>query len=235
MNPSQMKFSELLKNFVNTNTRLETLALLSTCHMKNPMNISASALKNFLEKTETLKKLYIHCYVTKEDQNDQNEVKWNASPNMEELYFYCYRNRSPFKIEISQAMPKLTILGLGSIDDEMLSVFRTQKFPLLERLYLRRRSSPLNPNLQVIHNILENCPNLKSVQLKDFDLSDPDTVGERHSFMHGIYKDFDAYVDIFSHTDNHQFEDYLQKSDLATFEKYKRIKTNFLDSRWSRY
>ena len=228
MNPSQMKFSELLKNFVNTNTRLETLALLSTCHMKNPMNISASALKNFLEKTETLKKLYIHCYVTK-DQNDQNEVKWNANPNMEELYFYCYRTPSALKIEFSQAMPKLTVLALSSIDEKMLSVFCTQSFPLLERLYLRRGYGALNPDLQVIYNILKNCPNLKSVQLTCFDFSDPIQVG---AFLHGVYKDFNAYIDILTHQENHQFEDYLEKTDLATFEKYKKMKANYLDHDW---
>ena len=142
MNPSQMKFSELLKNFVNTNTRLETLALLSPCRMEHPMNISASVLKNYLEKTVTLKKLYIHCYVTKEDQN---EVKWNPNPNIEELLFQCYRTRSPLKIEFDQAMPKLTFLALSNIDEEMLESihpFRdTLKKCLPQRFLLSGRGS----------------------------------------------------------------------------------------------
>ena len=216
---------------------MKTLKYFKICTLPPLIELAelkASTLKNFLEKTETLKKLYILCNVTK-DQNDQNEVKWNANPNMEELYFYGHRTPSALKIEFSQAMPKLTILALSSTDVEMLSVLSTQKFPLLERLYLRRGHGTLNPDLQVIYKILQNCPNLKSVQLEGFDLSDPNKVGERHSFMHGVYKDFDAFVDILSHADNLQFEDYLQKSDLATFEKYKRIKTIFLDSKWSRY
>ena len=224
-NSSHKKMPELIKSFVNTNTRLETLALL----MINPIKISSSILKNFLEKTETLKKLYIHCCVTKENENDLNEVKWNVNPNMEECFLFGNKARSPLKIEFGQAMPKLTILALSSIDEKMLSVFCTQSFPLLERLYLRRGYGALKPDLQVIYNILKNCPNLKSVQLTCFDFSDPNPVGE---FLHGVYKDFNAYIDILTHQENHQFEDYLEKTDLATFEKYKKLKVNYLDSKW---
>ena len=232
MNSPHMKISELLKNFVNTNTRLETLDLRSSRLMKNPIKISASTLKNFLEKTETLKKLNIHCYLTKEVQN---EMKWNPNPNIEELIFQCYSPRSPLKIEFGQAMPKLTYLALSNTDEEMLSVFSTQNFPLLERLYLRRAYGGLNPDPQVIFNILENCPTLKSVRLVGFGLSDPNPVGEWHSFLHRIYKVFNAYIDIYRHDDYHQrsplklFEDYLEKTDLATFEKYKKMKADYLD------
>ena len=169
------------------------------------------------------------------DQNDQNEVKWNAHPNMEELYFHCYRKRSPLKIEFGQAMPKLTYLALSSIDVEMLSVFSTQSFPLLERLFFKRGYGAPTPDGQVIYNILENCPNLKSIRLASFELSDPNSVSKWHSFLLEIYKVFNAYIDIYRHDDYHQraplkmFEDYLEKTDLVTFEKYKKMKADYLD------
>ena len=77
--------------------------------------------------------------------------------------------------------------------------------------------------------------NLKSFKLASFDLSNHNSVSEWHSFLHGIYKVFNAYIDILRHDDYQgrsplkMFEDYLEKTDLATFEKYKKMKANYFE------
>lgn len=232
---SRTKMSILIESLVNTNARLEDLALVSfpsSCLIE----INASTLKKFLkENTETLKKLKVRCYVRK-DQSNNNIVKWNENPNLEELYFQDY-NGSPLKLEFGPTMPKLTKLALISIKRETLSVFETQDFPLLERLYLKRQNGAGSPNPQTIYNILENCRNLKSVKLRQFELSNPKPFDEWHAFLYRVYKTFNAYIDILSHkpidrvypTPLKMFENYLKKTDLAVFYKYKKLKADYFD------
>ena len=225
-----LNVSELIKTLANVNTRIEGLALVSLGHLR----INNLPLRNFLTaKTESLKKLKVICHVTKEDKNNNDEVKWSASPNLEELHFedFCNRSERTFKLELGLDMPKLTKLVLLNIDGKMLKVFGTHNFPLLERLYLRRGSGAEfgvgPPDRQRIYDILENCPNLKSVKLSRFQVSDPQPADDWHAFLYEVYKNFNVYIHIHKAHPLQIFEEYLKKTDLATFYKYTKLQANY--------
>ena len=112
----------------------------------------------------------------------------------------------------------------------MQSMFGAQHFPVLERLYLERGYVDENvPKVtqQTIFNILEDCPNLKSVKLVGLDLFVPQAGDSWRAFLCQMYKTFNVYIDIFSYYD--AFEKYLKENDLATFYKYSKLKVNYLD------
>ena len=227
-----LNVSELIKTLANVNTRIEGLALVSLGHLR----INNLPLRNFLTaKTESLKKLKVICHVTKEDKNNNDEVKWSASPNLEELYFedFCDGSERTFKMELGLDMPNLTKLVLLNTDGKILNALGTHNFPLLERLYLRRGSGaefgvgPLER--QLIYDILENCPNLKSVRLSKFQVSDPQPADNWHAFLREVYKNFNVYISMLNSSPLKIFEEYLKKTDLATFYKYSKNKANYLE------
>ena len=228
-NTHPVEISEFIKALVDNKTRIEDLTLQS---FSGEIRINALTLRNFLEqKTESLKKLKVCCYVTKEDKSNNNKVIWNASPNLEKLDIhdmYHLSNRT-FKVEFGLDMPKLTKLALVNIEGGMLRVFGAQNFPLLERLQLRRESGGDPPERQHIYDILENCPNLKSVKLAQFQVSDPQPALEWHIFMHEVYKKFNVYIDMLNSNPMRIFEEYLKKTDLATFYKYTKLKAKYFD------
>ena len=158
------------------------------------------------------------------------DLKWNATSNLEELYFDDFRNRNAnHRIEFGPDMPKLTKLAIRNIKKDMLKMFVIQDFPVLERLYLDvEKYHDIHISGQTIFNILENCPNLKSIRLVDFDLSDPQPIDEWCAFFCEIYKTFSVYI-VIDWQKAEAFEKYLKKNDLATFYKYSKLKVNYLD------
>ena len=253
LNGRPMNISEMVKNFTDAKIGLEDFAIETLHHNAHHSGeIKASTLYTFLkERRETLKKLKICCIVGDDGKFD---MKWNVPSNLEELY-YCdlarRTGRHPIKIEFGENMSKLTKLSLRNINMDMLSMFETRNFPLLERLYLEKGFSHENvpqANLQTIFNIVRNCPNLKSVKLSGFDVNEfqnvvivsgplPKDWVARFAFLCYMYKKFNAYIDIlgshytssFSKSPLEAFEKYLKKTDLATFYKYTKMKANYLD------
>ena len=195
-----------------------------------------------------MKNLKIGCTmndITRKDNRENFSMIWNVPSNLEELYFHDYGNqqgRHPIELEFGLEMPKLTKLILRNMNGQMVRVFETQNFPVLERLYLQRESGN-GPYLgqQTIFNILKNCPNLKSVRIVGLDISDPQSVDIWCAFLYERYKTFNVYIDIFSYQNivlnqnwpnkffctEEAFEKYLEKTDLATFNKYTNIKNNY--------
>ena len=238
-NSRAMDVSELIKTLANVNTRIEDLALVSRRHNGGHLRINNLTLRNFLiSKTDSLKKLKVICYVTKEDKSNNDKVKWSASPNLEELYFmdYCSKSDRTFKIELGLDMPKLTELVLFNIEGEMLNVLGSKSFPLLERLNLHRGSGAEfgvgTPDRQHILDILENCPSFKSVRLSQFGLSNPQPADDWHTFLYEVYENFNVYINILKPRRLIIFEEYLKKTSLTTFYKYTKMKANYLD--WSK-
>ena len=220
-----MNISELIKNFISAKIKLENLEIVTNW---KAIEIDASTLGNFLkERGETLKKLKVRCYVRDDSECD---LKWNATSNLEELYFDDFRNRNAnHRIEFGPDMPKLTKLAIRNIKKDMLKMFVIQDFPVLERLYLDvEKYHDIHISGQTIFNILENCPNLKSIRLVDFDLSDPQPIDEWCAFFCEIYKTFSVYI-VIDWRKAEAFEKYLKKNDLATFYKYSKLKVNYLD------
>ena len=235
-NSRSMNVSELIKSLVNMKAKIEDLALVSHPYVGGQIRINAVTLNNFLkENTETLKKLKVCCYVAKDDKSNNDEVKWIASPNLEELYFedHCHGSGRTFKMELGLDMPNLTRLVLRDIEGEMLNVLGTQNFPLLERLYLRRgwgaEFGVGPPDRQLIYDILENGPNLRSVKLERFGISNPQPTDDWHAFLHEVYKNFNVYIHMLKSHPLKIFEDYLKKTDLVTFYKYSMLKANYFD------
>ena len=235
-----MNASELFKTFTDAKIGLEDLAIVSLHYIE----IDASTLAKFLnEQGESLKKLKVTCSLV--GIESKKNLKWNAPANLEELYFDDYSfddiEKLPLKIEFGQEMPKLTKLALRNIDEDMLNMFGTQNFPILERLYLERGYGEnfISASQQNIINILENCPNLKSVKLEGLEVSDPHPVDDWCAFLYEMYKTYNVFIDILG--DNHwsswnkspleAFEKYLKKTDLAIFYKYTKIKANYIDWR----
>ena len=118
----------------------------------------------------------------------------------------------------------------------MLHVFETRNFPVLERLYLDKEvgNGPC-ASRETLFNILENCPNLKSVKLVGLDVSDPHADDIWCAFLGNMYKTFNVYIDIFSYFDwknkfsPDSFEKYLKENDMATFYKYSKLNESYLD------
>ena len=85
------------------------------------------------------------------------DLKWNATSNLEELYFDDFRNRNAnHRIEFGPDMPKLTKLAIRNIKKDMLKMFVIQDFPVLERLYLDVEKYNDICNACTICNILSN-------------------------------------------------------------------------------
>ena len=231
--------SELIKTFIEAKIELEDLAIVA----RRDLELYPSVFSKFLEERgETLKKLNIRC--TLDDSTWKNErkrvtfsTKWNATSNLEELYYddHGSQNGRSFPIEFGAEMPKLTKLVLRNINGNILLNFGTQKFPVLERLYLDIRFGDENLTRKTIFNILKNCPGLKSVKLLGLNLSEPEARYTWCAFLCKMYKDFNVYIDIFNYQNwsinfsTEVFEKYLKKTCLATFNKYTNIKTNYLD------
>ena len=235
--------SELFKTFIDAKIELEDLAI----EAYGDIEIYPSVFSKFLnERAANLKKLKVCCYMNDNTMKEERKwekftMKWNATSNLEELYYDDFGSQNGnCPIEFGHEMPKLTKLALSQINGSMLQIFGTQNFPALERLYLEKVSDNLNSfnvDQQPIFNILQNCPNLKSVKLWRFKLSDlqPDTW---FAFLCKMYKTFDVFLDIFGfHHLSIDFsqvalEKYLKKTDLATFHKYKKLEVNY--SNWKK-
>ena len=108
------------------------------------------------------------------------------------------------------------------------------------RLYLEKGyGDVLTASQQTLINILENCPNLKSVKLMGLELYDPQPVDVWYAILYEMYKTYNVYIDILGDSDwgswnmspLEAFETYLKKTDLAIFYKYTKIKANYLDWR----
>ena len=239
--PRSVNMSELVKTFIDAKIGLEDFAIVSSF-----VEIKASTLCNFLkDRKETLKKLKICCNLIGTDK--EGIMKWNAPSNLEELYFLDHGSvyaRHRLKIEFCLEMPKLIKLALRNIDKDMLNMFGTQNFPVLERLYLGKgyrdeddNDDDFRASQQTIFNILGNCPNLKSVKLVNLEVSDPQPVDTWCAFLYQIYKTHNVYIDIlgtsqwssWNKSPLEAFEKYLKKTDLATFYKYTKIKANYFD------
>ena len=235
-----VNMSELFKTFIDAKIGLEDLAIVSPI-----VEIKASTLCNFLkEGTENLKKLKLCCYLIGTDKEEL--MKWNAPSNLEELYFLDHGSvygRDRIKIEFDMEMPKLTTLAHRNMNQDMLNMFGTQNFPVLERLYLAKgyrdydEDDDFRASQQTIFDILENCPNLKSVKLGNLEVSDPQPVDAWCAFLYQMYKTHNAYIDIlgtsqwssWNKSPLEAFEKYLKETDLAIFYKYTKIKANYVD------
>ena len=177
--------SELIKTFIEAEIELEDLAIVA---QKVLGEISLTVFDKFLkERAESLKKLKIHCNM-KDDRKWENlSTKWNATSKLEELDYDDYgslNGNCPIAFELE--MPKLTKLVLRNMNVNILEIFGTQNFPVLERLYLHKRFSNENASQETIFNIFESCPNLKSVQLKDFYFSDLQSIETWNLFLFKI-------------------------------------------------
>ena len=233
-----VNMSVLVQNFIDAKMEIEDLAFASS---HTGIDIKASTLVNFLkERAGTLKKLKICCYLIGTDREEV--MKWNAPSNLEELYFLDHGSvagRHRIKIEFDLEMPKLTKLVLGDVNGDMLNVFGTQKFPVLERLYLGKAygDDDFRASQQTIFNLLGNCPNLKSVKLVNLEVSDPQPVDAWCAFLYQMYKTHNVYIDILGNSQwsswnkspLETFEKYLKETDLGTFNKYTKIKANYFD------
>ena len=234
MSAGPMNISELIKNFLDAKVDLKELEIVTN---HSAIEIDASTLGNFLkERGETLKKFKVRCFVRDDSKSD---MKWNATSNLEELYFDDFRSRdATHRIEFGPDFPKLTKLAIRNINQDMLNMLGIQNFPVLERLYLDEEyydNSKLSQ--QTIFNILANCPKLKSVRLVHFDLYDNHTIDEWCALLCEKYQTFSVYFDIldcrylgiWKESPAEAFEKYLKKNDLATFYKYTKLKANYLD------
>ena len=217
--------SELLKTLIDAKIELEDLTIVAG----SGFEIYPSVFSKFLEeRAENLKKLKICCSM--DDTTKKNDrkwekfsTKWNATSNLEELYYDDYGSQNgQCPIEFGMEMPKLTKLVLRNINGNMLQIFGAQNFPVLERLYLHQKSGSGNTSQQTIFNILENCPNLKSVRVND-NFEDSDL----YRFIRNMYKTFNVFIDIGSYH-NWSIEKYF-KTDLVMFDKYTKIKNDYLD------
>ena len=232
--------SELIKTFVDAKIELEDLDIVANYNLGE---IYPSVFIKFLEERgETLKKLKIHCPMNDATRKDERKLekfsmKWIATSNLEELCYHDYGNqKGNCPIEFGCEMPKLTKLALLHINGNILQKFETQNFPVLERLHLEKSyGKGENASQQTIVNILENCPNLKSVKLRGFNVPDPQSADSWCAFLCKIYKNFNVYIDIMgyhnwsSKINLQDFEKYLKKTDSGTFVKYTKIKTDYFD------
>ena len=240
-NQDSKDISELIKTFVDTEIELEELAVVS---LQNKIIIKASTFGKFLkERAKTLKKLKIQCSILNDFDDGEDGMDWNATSNLEELYYEdraqdLYNDnqnqrRRPIKIEFGLEMPKLTKLVIRNINWDMQNIITPQNFPILERLYLERRHGDANvPKVtqQTLANILENCPNLKSVKLVGLNFRLFSSTGDIwRAFLCQMYKTFNVYIDIFSYSLHDPFEEELKENDLATFYKYTKLKVDYLD------
>ena len=237
--PPFISISELIKTFTDSKIELEDLAIVAC---KDLFEIYPSVFEKFLEERGgTLKILKIRCAM--KDNRENFSMKWNATPNLKELYYDDYGSQNgTCPIEFGLQMPKLTKLVLRNIDGNMLQMIGTQTFPVLERLLLERRFGNENASQQTIFNILENCPNLKSVKLEGFVISDLESSENWYSFLCNLYKTFNAYIEILGYQGYWEFnlstidiEKYLEKTDLGTFDKYTKIKKDHLDWKEEQY
>ena len=230
--------SELFKTFIDAKTDLEDLAIVA-----HPgLEIHASVFGKFLEeRAETLKKLKISCAINDSTKKDDGEklsrpMNLNATPNLEELYYCNYSSqngRHTTELKFGQEMPKLTKVVLKNINVDMFHVFGTQNFPVLERLHLVKGNGS-GASRQMLFNILENCPTLKSVKIVGLDVSDPHADADIwRAFLVDMYKTFNVYIDIFSHFDwnytfpEYPFERHLEENDVDTYSKYLKLRDNF--------
>ena len=231
--------SELIKTFIDAKIELENLAIVAPPDFE----IHTSDFSKFLEeRAETLKKLKIRCTMndsTKKDNRQNFPMIWNVTSTLEELYYDDYgsqEGRHPIELKFGQEMPKLTKVVLKNINGDMFNVFGNQNFPVLERLYLQRDvgNGPF-ACLGILFNILENCPNLKSVKLVGLDVSDPQSIDIWCAFLSDMYKFFNVYIDVFSYVDwenkfsPNSLEKNLKENDVATYCKYLKLKIEYSD------
>ena len=228
--------SELFKTFIDAKIDVEDLAIAVRYDLDE---IYPSVFIKFLEERgESLKKLKIRCnisYTTMKDDRKEEKftMKWNATSNLEELFYDDFGSQNGnCPIAFGLEMPKLTKLALQTMDGNVLKIFGTTNFPVLERLYLDKKYGDEFDSQESIFNIFVSCPNLKSVKLRDFDVSDLQSIESWNLFLCKIYKIFNVYIDV---NDGHSsfttksFENYLKKTDLGLFEKYTKIKNDYLD------
>ena len=237
--PPFISISELIKTFTDSKIELEDLAIVAC---KDLFEIYPSVFEKFLEERGgTLKKLKIRCTMNDTTMKDERKgkkfsMKWNATPNLEELYYDDFGSQNgTCPIEFGLEMAKLTKLVLQNINGNILQIFGTQNFPVLKRLYLHKGFGNENVSQHTIFNILKNCTNLKSVKLEGFDFSDVQLSEDWYPILYKIYKSFNVYIEIVSshnwslNLTTMDIEEYLKKTDLATFDKYTKIKKDYID------
>ena len=130
----------------------------------------------------------------------------------------------------TSSMKFLTLHNCNGVNEAMFSELSMLKFPLLERIHLKLRNWDSNDQSidmeQKLEEFIENCPNLKSIQLygKQFgNLS--------KEFLTNLCQNREIYVNFGTDLDFEtqlSMEDHLRKEDFRVWRKYQSLKNEFL-------
>ena len=221
-----MKFKTAFNTFFEE--RKETLKSLSLA------NFTSSSSYHLMDNLNLCQNLEEFC-AKDSDLTDVDLASLVKIPNLKNLFFDNISTKpnemTTFFLGLNtSSMKYLTLHNCNGVNEAMFSELSMLKFPLLERIHLKLRNWDSNDQSidmeQKLEEFIENCPNLKSIQLygKQFgNLS--------KEFLTNLCQNREIYVNFGTDLDFEtqlSMEDHLRKEDFRVWRKYQSLKNEFL-------